>query len=253
MAMRNNGATNRPRILFVSHETTLSGAPIQLVHLAGWLRERGWNMLVATPDNGPISEMLMARGVPTIVEPTLLTDLNHGWIRERCREFDVVVANTIASWPAIRAARFEGKPTLWYLHETLVAVRLIRAIPEMASALTMADLLVTPTRQTARIYRGLTEAPIEVVPYGIPRPPVLASSGSERVRFLTLGSFEPRKGQDILAEAIGKLGPATRERCRFKMAGRVLDEALYTELQSAVAGLRQVELIDALDHASALT
>jgi len=249
----NNGSTQFPRVLFVSHETTLSGAPIQLVHLAGRLQERGWKILVATPDHGPISEMLNAAGVPTVVEPTLLTDLNHAWLRERCAEFDVVVGNTIASWPAIRAARFEGIPALWYLHETLVAVRLIRAIPEMASALTMADLLVTPTRQTARIYQGLTEAPIEVIPYGIPRPPAFSSSESERVRFLTLGSFEPRKGQDVLAEAIGKLDRSTRERCSFKMAGRVLDAAFYAKLQNALGGLEQVQLIDALDHASALT
>jgi glycosyltransferase involved in cell wall biosynthesis len=250
---QNNGSTNRPRVLFVSHETTLSGAPIQLVHLADWLQRRGWNILVATPDHGPISEMLATAGVPTVVEATLLTDLEHVWLRERCAEVDVVVANTIASWPAIRAAHLAAKPALWYLHETLVAVRLIRAIPEMASAVAVADLLVTPTRQTARIYQGLTEAPIEVVPYGIPRPPALPASESERTRFLTLGSFEPRKGQDILAEAIGKMDAATRARCSFKMAGRVLDEAFYKELQNAVGEFEEVELIDALDHASALT
>jgi GT2 family glycosyltransferase/glycosyltransferase involved in cell wall biosynthesis len=250
---QNNGARSHPLVLFVSHETTLSGAPIQLVHLAGWLQRHGWNILVATPDHGPISEMLIAAGVPTVVEPTLLTDLNHAWLRERCREFDIVVANTIASWPAIRAANLEGIPALWYLHETLVAVRLIRAIPEMASALTMADLLVTPTRQTARIYEGLTEARIEIIPYGISRPPVLSASESERIRFLTLGSFEPRKGQDILAEAIARLDPATLERCSFKLAGRVLDKAFYAELRSAVGGFPQVELIEALDHSSALT
>jgi glycosyltransferase involved in cell wall biosynthesis len=249
---QNNGATNRRRVLFVSHETTLSGAPIQLVHLAAWLQNAGWKILVATPDEGPVSEMLAAAGVPTVAEPTLLTDLAHTWLRERCQEFDVVVANTIASWPAIRAAHLEEKPALWYLHETLVAVRLIRAIPEMASALTMADLLVTPTRQTARIYEGLTEAPIEIVPYGIPRPHVLSSGESGRIRFLTLGSFEPRKGQDVLAEAISKMDGATRERCAFKMAGRVLDGAFYDELKIAVADLEQVELIDALDHANAL-
>jgi glycosyltransferase involved in cell wall biosynthesis len=249
---QNNGATHRPRLLFVSHETTLSGAPIQLVHLAAWLRERGWDMLVATPDRGPISEMLTERGVPNVVEPTLLTDLAHAWLRERCREFDVIVANTIATWPAIRAAFLEEKPGLWYLHETLVAVRLIRAIPEMASALTMADLLVTPTQQTARVYQGLTEAPIEVVPYGIPRPTGRVAQPSEQLRFLTLGSFEPRKGQDVLAEAIAKLDPATRERCRFKMAGRVLDEGFFSALRSEVDRFAEVELIDALDHSDAL-
>ena len=250
--MRNNGATDRPRVLFVSHETTLSGAPIQLVHLAGWLQERGWSILVVTPDYGPISEMLAARGVPTVVESSLLTDLSHAWLREHCPQFDVVVANTIASWPAIRAAYLEDKPGLWYLHETLVAVRLIRAIPEMASALAVADLLVTPTRQTARIYQGLTEAPIEVVPYGIPRPATHSSPSSEQMRFLTLGSFEPRKGQDVLAEAIGKLDAETRRRCQFKMAGRVLDEDFFARLQAAVSGFPKVKLIDALDHSDAL-
>ncbi|HEV2806353.1 MAG TPA: glycosyltransferase [Chthoniobacterales bacterium] len=249
---QNNGGTQGPRVLFVSHETTLSGAPIQLVHLAGWLQERGWTILVATPDHGPISDMLAARGVPNVVEATLLTDLNHRWLRDHCEQFDVVVANTIAGWPAIRAAHHERKPSLWYLHETLVAVRLIRAIPEMASALTMADLLVTPTRQTARIYEGLTEAPIEVVPYGIPRPKIMAASESNRMRFLTLGSFEPRKGQDILAKAIARLDPTIRVRCRFTMAGRVLDDDFHAELKAAVAPFEDVELISALDHADAL-
>jgi hypothetical protein len=160
----NNGVTATPRVLFVSHETTLSGAPIQLVHLAGWLQRAGWEILVAAPDHGPILEMLAAADVPIIVEPTLLTDLEHVWLRARCQEFDLIVANTIASWPAVRAAHLEGRPSLWYLHETLVAVRLLRAIPEMGSALQMADLLVTPTQQTAAIYEGLTEAPIEIVP-----------------------------------------------------------------------------------------
>lgn len=252
MTAQNNGAPRRPRVLFVSHETTLSGAPIQLVHLAGWLQERGWNIRVATPDHGPISDMLAARGVPAVVEPTLLTDLTHAWLREQSRDFDVVVANTIASWPAIRAAHLEEKPALWYLHETLVAVRLLRAIPEMASALSIADLVVTPTQQTARIYQGLTEAPIAVVPYGIPRPAVTPSSPGGKLRILTLGSFETRKGQDVLAEAIGKMDAVARERCHFKMAGRVLDEGFYAELQAAVAPFPEVALIDALDHPSAL-
>ncbi len=250
--MGNKEPTTRPSVLFVSHETTLSGAPIQLVHLAGWLQEHGWNILVAMPDYGPISDMLIARGVPTVVETTLLTDLTHAWLRDQCQRFDAIVANTIASWPGIRAAHLERKPSLWYLHETLVAIRLIRAIPEMASALTMADLLVTPTRQTARIYEGLTDAPIEVVPYGIPRPQAAGSQPGEQMRFLTLASFEPRKGQDVLAEAIGKLDVAARKRCRFKMAGRVLDEDFYAALRKAVAGFPEVELIDALDHADAL-
>ena len=57
-----------PRVLFVSHETTLSGAPIQLVHLVRWLKKAGWEVAVVAPDEGPISEMLARDGIVTVME-----------------------------------------------------------------------------------------------------------------------------------------------------------------------------------------
>ncbi|HEX7516258.1 MAG TPA: glycosyltransferase [Chthoniobacterales bacterium] len=240
-----------PRVLFVSHETTLSGAPIQLVHLARWLKKAGWEVAVAAPDEGPISEMLARDGVTPLMEPTLLTDLQHAKLRELCRNYDVVVANTIVSWPAVRAAHLEKRPVLWYLHETLVAVRLMRAISEIRPAMQMANILVTPTRQTARVYEGLTLAPIEVVPYGIPKPPLIPHQKEDTTCFVTLGSFEPRKGQDVLLEAIHKLNADTRRRSSFKMAGRVLDAEFFEKLKSRAEGLENTQLIEALDHAEA--
>ncbi|MEY2490713.1 MAG: hypothetical protein QOC70_2655 [Verrucomicrobiota bacterium] len=240
-----------PRVLFVSHETTLSGAPIQLVHLVRWLKKAGWEVAVAAPDEGPISEMLTREGVATVMEPTLLSDLQHAKLRGLCRDYDVIVANTIASWPAVRAAHLEKRPVLWYLHETLVAVRLMRAISEIRPAMQMANVLVTPTRQTARVYEGLTLAPIEVVPYGIPKPSIIPQRDDDAICFVTLGSFEPRKGQDVLLEAIHKLDPEIRRRSLFKMAGRVLDAEFFEKLKSRADGLENMELIEALDHSGA--
>jgi len=158
----------RPKVLFVSHETTLTGAPIQLLHLVRRLHKEGWNLRVAAPESGPISDLLAADGVPLLIHAGLLEEKGHRKLRELAAQHDVVVANTIISWAAVRAAHLEGKPVIWYLHETLVAVRLIRQIPEIGPTLELATLLVTPTRQTARIFEGITHTPIEVVPYGIP-------------------------------------------------------------------------------------
>ena len=240
-----------PRVLFVSHETTLSGASMQLVHLVRWLNKAGWEVAVVAPDEGPISEMLARDGVATMMEPALLTDLQHTRLRELCCEYDVIVANTIVSWPAVRAARLEGRPVLWYLHETLVAVRLMGAIPEIRPAMQMANALVTPTRQTARVYEGLTFAPIEVVPYGIPKPPRISQPQNHAICFVTLGSFEPSKGQDVLLEAIHKFDPETRRRTSFKMAGRVLNTEFFEKLKSRAEGLANTQLIEALDHSEA--
>ncbi|HEV2841311.1 MAG TPA: glycosyltransferase [Chthoniobacterales bacterium] len=243
---------NRPRVLFFSHETTLSGAPMQLLHLLPWLRDRGWAVTMAAPEAGPISDLLAAEGVETVIDGTLLTDPSQTRLREICAEFGVVVANTIVSWPAVRAASQLKVPVIWYLHETLVAIRLMGLIPEIQPTLRMADLLVTPTRRTAEIYQDLTDRPVAVVPYGIPAPPQVTLQEKGRGgTFVTLGSFEPRKGQDVLLEAIGLFNQSHPGEGSFKMAGRVLEPAFFEKLQARASGFQNVELISALDHSEA--
>ena len=265
-AERTKSAAHRPKVLFVSHETTLTGAPIQLLHLVRWLHQEGWNLLVAAPEPGPISDLLAGDGVPLVIHPGLLEEEGHEKLRELARQHDVVVANTIISWAAVRAAHLEGKPVIWYLHETLVAVRLIRQIPEMGPTLERATLLVTPTRQTARIFEGLTQTPIEVVPYGIPHevgaidpnrpggcgePPLPANPGG-CAAFITAASIEPRKGQDILVEAIKMLPPKPKKAARFQIVGRYLDLPFVEKVKASAAELSNVEFTGERDHAQSL-
>lgn len=244
----------RPSVLFVSHETTLTGAPIQLLHLARWLQKEGWDLVVVAPEPGPISDLLLADGIRVVIHPGLLEEPAQEKLRELSAQFDVVVANTIISWPAVRAAHREGKPVIWYLHETLVAVRLIRQIAEMGPTLELATLLVTPTRQTARIFQGITRTPIEVVPYGIPaaRSSVAREEGDRPVTFITAASVEPRKGQDILVEAIKALPAKIRRATTFKIVGRHLDRPFFKKVKANAAGLSGVEFTGERNHEESL-
>jgi len=114
------------RILLVSHEMTPSGAPFALFYLGRWLKENGWQPLVAAPEHGPISDLLKNAGVCVEVDPALLIDPKREKLCALCRQSDIVVANTITSWPAVEAAHGENVPLIWYLHETFVAVRFIK-------------------------------------------------------------------------------------------------------------------------------
>jgi glycosyltransferase involved in cell wall biosynthesis len=225
---------------------------MQLLHFLPWLQEHGWQVTFAAPAAGPISDKLEQKGITTLLDATLLTDPVWTRLQEISAAFDVVVANTIVSWAAVRAAFRLKIPVIWYLHETLVAIQLMRKIPEIQPTLRMADLLVTPTQRTAGIYQGLTDTPVAVVPYGIPLPPQVALKEKGSVRtFVTLGSFEPRKGQDVLLEAIGLFNQGDPNQGSFKMAGRVLDSAFFERLQARASGLQNVELLGALDHSEA--
>ena len=288
-------APAKRRLLLFSHETTLSGAPLALYYLARWLGEHGEKPVVAAPEPGPISDLLTAAGIETILDPTFLTDKKREKLEAVCADFDIVVANTLASWPAVRAARSAGCCAIWYLHETRVAIELMQRIPEIQPTLQLADLLITPTRQTACSYTGVTRTKIEVVPYGIPdlaispnaalarrkggnetvsggrcsviavsetRPPRRVALPSrfdrytapdgEPLKFLCLGSYEPRKGQDILLEAIERLDREVQRRSSFHFAGRVLEGAFFAALQTRAARLENVQLRPAVDHAASL-
>jgi glycosyltransferase involved in cell wall biosynthesis len=240
-------------VLFVSHETTLTGAPIQLLHLVRQLQKEGWDLEFVAPEAGPISDLLGADGLKVGIHPGLLREEGDRTLRKLAARFDVVVGNTIISWPAVRAAHAEGKPVIWYLHETLVAVRLNRENPEIAPTLALATLLVTPTRQTARVFQGITNTPIEVVPYGIPAAPAVARDGADGpMTFITAASIEARKGQDILVEAIKKLPAQMRDAVRFQVVGRPLDRPFVEQVKASAAGLNNVEFTGERNHAQSL-
>jgi glycosyltransferase involved in cell wall biosynthesis len=158
-------------------------------------------------------------------------------------------------WAPVRAANEQSIPVIWYIHESLVAHDLIARIPEIKSALSLADALVMPTERTAQVYASLTDQPIEVVPYGI--PPARASLGgregnSALTQFILLGSYEPRKGQDLYLQAISHLSPATNARAIFRMAGRILDRSFYERIAQQARQMRNVQMHNDLNHDQAL-
>src|SRR5437867_4124951 len=131
------------RVLFFSHETTWSGAPIELLHLVTWLKARGWAVSVAVPklttrESGPITDKLVQKGIEIFPILDLSRPPDFAELRSVCGKFDVVVANTLVMWAPVQAAHAEGVATIWYIHESLVGHLLIAQIPEIQPALEMA-------------------------------------------------------------------------------------------------------------------
>ncbi len=256
--LRRIGILPRIRVLFFFHETTWSGAPIQLWHVVHALQARGYGVAAAVPktgaaESGPISGSLAKMGAEIFPLVDLSRPPKMEELRALCGQFDVVVANTLVMWAAVEAANAEGIPVIWYIHESRVAEQLLAHNPGMQPALELADLLVMPTRRTAWLYAAFTDRAIEVVPYGIPPAPEQPKRPREtQTHFLLLGSYERRKGQDIFLEAIAQIPEEARLRGAFRMAGRALEMDFHADLASRAATLPNVELGSALEHDAAL-
>jgi GT2 family glycosyltransferase/glycosyltransferase involved in cell wall biosynthesis len=240
-------------VLFVSHDLSSSGAPVLLLHLATWCKANGIFPVVIAPESGALYEKFQRAGITTIVDP--LVETGHDSFRRLLRDFDCVVANTIRAWPAVRAAHSESVPVMWWLHETLAGDHFLRKDADLRAALPLADFIFTPTERTSAVYRPFTDHPVRKLRSGIPD----IGAGNEtapirrdQVRFLLLGSMEPRKGQDIFVEAVRQLPRGLQSKAEFKMVGRTMVPEFAAKVAQAANGLTNLSIDNEVSYADAL-
>ncbi len=77
-------------------------------------------------------------------------------------------------------------------------------------------------------------------------------ASGRRLRFVLLASIEPRKGQDILVEALTLLPPELLEKAEFQLGGRILDPDFWLKVDRIAAPLKNISVTGALDHTDAI-
>jgi glycosyltransferase involved in cell wall biosynthesis len=240
-------------LLFVSHDLSLSGAPMMLFHAATWCKRHGMFVTMMTPEDGPLREKYEAEGIPVIIDP--LVEAEHDSFVEFARHFDCVVANTIRTSAVIRALRTEEVPVIWWLHEPgSVGEHYLREEPKLRAAMPLADLLLAPSERTTSIYRPYTDSPVKCLQNAIPdagaRP--FEDRRSRSLRFLLLASVEPRKGQDIFVKALSQLPREIQEAAQFEISGRILDPDFWPTIDSTARQIENLTVSGALSHAEAI-
>ncbi|MDQ3119686.1 MAG: glycosyltransferase [Verrucomicrobiota bacterium] len=241
-------------LLFVSHDLSWSGAPLILLHTAIWCRERGFFVVVMSPEDGPLREKFFEAGIPVIVDPLIMQ--GHPSFAQFAREFDCLIASTIFGAPVVRAAKSEGIPHVWWIHEGRVAEDYLGDDQTMRAALRAAELIVTPDTRSSQVYQPFTNRAIRVLHYGIPDPavalPGLIEKTSDRVKFLLLGTIEQRKGQDVFLAALRQLPEDVRNKALFQIVGRPHDAALTEGIQAAAREFSSLSYNESVTHEEAL-
>jgi GT2 family glycosyltransferase/glycosyltransferase involved in cell wall biosynthesis len=264
-ASRNSGRN----FLLISHDLSLSGAPIIVSHLAKWCKAHATVVVVMSPVDGPLRETLVEADIPVIIDPLLATSYetftqfgcqlpvkSHRSFTRFARDFDCVVASTIFAAPLIRDARKEAIPHIWWIHEGLVGNHFLKKYPVLPVVLGLAQLIVTPDKCSSRIYQAFARRPIRVLPYGIPDVTQGPGVGRERqagpLRFLLLGTIEHRKGQQALLEALRHLPPDVLDRSQFLIVGRAHDAKLAADIRAAAKTSSHLCFREAVAHSDAL-
>ena len=123
------------RLLLLTHNLNLEGAPLFLLEYAGWMaRQEGFQLEVLASQDGPLREAFASLGARIrLLNPQPLyasaTDADFrreiGAIAARIdwTGIDLVVCNTLVSFWGVHLARLAGKPSLFYIHESTSVFR----------------------------------------------------------------------------------------------------------------------------------
>ncbi len=240
-------------VLFVSHDFSLSGAPILMYHLARFLWEKGVFVTVVSPKDGELRRRYMDAGIPAVVDASVATAPLHGTKRVMAH-YGLVVVNTLVMWPMVHAAKEVDLPVALMVHESMAGKELAATTPDVARALRVADRVIFACKSNAELYRDFCSAENRtILHYGTEglRPPT-APSGHRGFMILHVGSIEPRKGQDLFLDAMERVVDRIDAQVRAVMVGRRLDnpEAVPfgDRLEKRIAQLPFAEWLGQLDH-----
>ena len=224
------------RALLLSHELNMTGAPIVAVSAVPILRKLGYEVGVLGPSDGGSLSLFVEAGASVVTNPDCVTSPSLWGLASAC---DLVLANTVVEAEAVRALNGGPVPVLWWLHDAFagyshIAHRVPRELKEnvriaaVGSHATAALHSIRPGFEVRQLIYGLPDYARETfAPYDI-------SYAGGRPLFVSVGAFEPRKGQDILAEAIRLLPEETRRKAAFLFVGKGSDKALLADVRALV-------------------
>lgn len=228
-------------LLFISHESSLTGAPLLISWLAIELLKHNIKVYFMVPKDGPLVDYLHDKNIPVFVDEEINTHIR-GETQNFFKNFDLVLGNTILSFRPILASCKIGVKTAYYIHETPSYFNNDHSNKHLRGLDSNLDLIKTAFKNTnyiiysnnliKRIYNrifGITKGN-GLLP-GIPRSVVsITKKDNNYFNIVHNGSIEPRKDQKTLILAYKELPLDIRRKIKITFIGKVVDKDYYKKL-----------------------
>jgi len=267
------------RALVVAHNlNNPEGAPRYLSEIVLGLRDRGAIVpTVYSPLGGSGANVYTSVGVPVNVRETpfskrftdgLWSPREYDAIQResadllRAHRPDVVIANTLTTFPLVEAAARAGIPAVWIIHESYSRAVRERLFPPFArkrveQAFALAARVIPASHDTAKLFEDLdTRGNVRVLHNGLIAKPFddfirrTPRTPNARRTFISVGTVCERKGQHTLVEAAAILARTRRDfTCKLVGLREGLPYADYVKRLVARRKLKDVvELVPETDE-----
>ncbi|MDF2857946.1 MAG: hypothetical protein K0Q87_3797, partial [Neobacillus sp.] len=221
------------KVLLISHELSLTGAPIALHYLAQSLTEQGNCPIVLSPFDGKMREEILNDDIPVIIYNGIYaTD----FLNNHASCFDLIILNTVVTFRAVNQLADSTTPVMWWIHDSDASY----------NEGGFGKCLPVPLPRNVNIYCGGEYARTRLLNYypmysaedflyyvpdyadmakQVDKYPLGSLNG--KVLFAVIGMQDPRKGHDILAQAVMELEASEIDRCKFLFVGQKYDSKIF--------------------------
>ncbi len=229
---------DRKKILVLTHQLSLTGAPLALFLMVRILSEEA-EVVVLTVEDGPLKEDYKKLGVSVV---------NTGKYWERrvifqsfARKFDAVIANTVLHFPAVLLLNGSNIPVFWWIHEHENYFSYGRGeIPDPSTLKDNVHVLAAGEYVAEVLYQEFSyRAQIFHVGFDDCAEETCAEQKRNGLHFLCVGTYGAEKGQDILAEAYDALPVSYKEKLSLTFIGN--DRSYEQEIYDIVKTLSEKE------------
>ena len=227
-------APDKKVILLVSHEASLTGAPIALYRLAQELKNQGHLPVFFTPRHGELIEELCKDNIPVIVykdsrelDCVLLYKPIAEWLVQKRDLFDAVFVNTIIPSYVVSTFNNTEIPVIWWIHESRLSYSETykQIMPETLGRNVSVYTAGPYAKQVLAEIRPAYQS--DILLYSVPDFPKtntdsyqLPQHAKGKMIFACVGTLEERKGHAVLANAITMLPESILEKCFFIFVGK---------------------------------
>ena len=255
------------RVVAVSHNLRLEGAPNTLLDLLFGLKQAGLvDPLVLAPDTGPLRAVYEAQGIEVHLfkQPDLGTDVGgyEALVQAlaatlKALQADVVIANTLTTYYAIDAAYRSGIGAIWCQHESepwdtyfdhlrpKIRNRAYAAFGQAYRVTYVADATrnawcPVQTRHNAQTIRhGVPPERLEDEVSRWTRQAARSSLGvaEDEILATVIGTVCRRKGQLEIVEAIERMSMDSARRLRILIAGALAEQDYAQMITERIASL----------------
>jgi len=233
------------RVVFVTHELSLTGAPLMLLSAAKAVLADGGQVRVLSYMDGCLRQTFEDLGISVFYHPGFRDDVR--LLNEFGGDCDYAVANTVVAYPAVNFLK--GPNLLWWIHEAeiiekdyVARFRKKKIRPDLEETLRRAGKPVVVSDYAREIVAKYNSQAEVLWPA---REDVAAARGfepkfpGEKIRIGMLGAVCEIKGQDIVCEAIKNLAPEYRHQLELHIAGRQ-DNDFARKLKAENAGIEEI-------------